>query len=114
MIVSRRIRIHGSHEHNHDYEHNNKHKHNHNLKHNNKHKHEHKNNHKHNNKNKHEHKYEHKNKHEHNHCHNIPMGSIFVNSMSNCEVSMEPTTVGIQGGIIRPAARFSKSISLHM
>ena len=100
MIVSRRIRIHDSHEHNHDYEHNNKHKHNHNLKHN--------------NKNKHEHKYEHKNKHEHNDCHNIPMGSIFVNSMSNCEVSMEPTTVGIQGGIIRPAARFSKSISLHM
>ena len=44
----------------------------------------------------------------------IPMGNIFVNSMSNCEVSMEPTTVGIQGGIIRPAARFSKSISLHM
>ena len=100
MIISRRIIIHGSHEHNHDYEHNNKHKHNHNLKHN--------------NKNKNEHNHEHKNKHEHKHEHNIPMGSIFVNSMSNCEVSMEPTTVGIQGGIIRPAARFSKSISLHM
>ena len=42
----------------------------------------------------------------------IPMGSIFVNSLSNWEVSIEPITVGIQGGIIRPAARFSNSMSL--
>ena len=42
----------------------------------------------------------------------IPMGSIFVNSLSNWEVSIEPMTVGIQGGMIRPAARFSNSMSL--
>ena len=32
--------------------------------------------------------------------------------MSNWEVSMDPTTVGVQGGMIRPAARLSKSMSL--
>jgi hypothetical protein len=35
-----------------------------------------------------------------------------VNSRSNWLVSIDPTTVGVQGGMIRPAINPSKSVSL--
>jgi hypothetical protein len=35
-----------------------------------------------------------------------------VNSRSNWLVSIDPTTVGVQGGMIRPAISPSKSVSL--
>ena len=40
------------------------------------------------------------------------MGSMLVNSKSNWLVSIEPSTQGVQGGIIRPDAKLSKSTSL--